>query len=186
MYWTQAYCCRSWPIHKTLNIKKNLNIGGIEYFVGSIKSGALSESNVEEMILPEEGIDINVGAFRNAAKLYSVKNLNKANIISSDYMFMGCCSLRNIDLPASLELIGSSMFCGFTSLESITINKNVWEIDADSFLGCINLNKVNIEERSNLKNIEKGAFAGCKNLECFNISKDIDKIAEYAFLAVKS
>lgn len=108
------------------------------------------------MSLPEEGIDINVGAFRNAAKLYSVKNLNKANIISSDYMFMGCCSLRNIDLPASLELIGSSMFCGFTSLESITINKNVWEIDADSFLGCINLNKVNIEERSKLKILKKG------------------------------
>ncbi len=169
------------PSIKILNIKKNLNIGGTEYFVGSIKSGALSESNVEEISLPEEGIDINADAFRNATKLYVVKNLNKANILSSDYLFMGCCSLRDVNLPAGLELIGSSMFCGCTSLENIIINKNVREIDADSFLGCINLNKVNVEEGSKLENIEKGAFAGCKNLECFNISKDIDKIAEYAF-----
>ena len=169
------------PSIKTLNIKKNLNIGGTEYLVGSIGSGALSESNVEEISLPEEGIDINAYAFRNATKLYVVKNLNKANILSSYSLFYGCSSLCSVDLPANLELIGDGMFCGCTSLENIVINKNVQKIDEDSFLGCINLNEVNVEEGSNLENIEKGAFAGCNNLECFNISKDIDKIAEYAF-----
>lgn len=165
---------------KVLNIKKKLNVNGTECFVQSIEFGALRESDVEEINLPEEGIDINSFDFRNLYSLCVVKNLDKANIISSKYLFSGCCNLRCVNLPEKLEVIGEDMFDGCTALENIKIPKNVRKIGVDSFFGCCKLNRVDIEEGRNLENIEKGAFAGCKNLEYINVPKDID-IAQYAF-----
>ena len=169
---------------KTLDINKEVTIGNREFDVVSIASGALANSNIEVVNLPEEGIAVNIGAFRDSTKLNTVNNLDKANIVSCYGVFSGCCSLRNVDLPADLELIGSSMFCGCTALENITIKKNIVEIDEDSFLGCASLNKVNIEEGSNLKNIGKGAFAGCENLECFDVPQGVN-VADYAFFGCK-
>lgn len=172
------------PWVKTLDIKKRVTIGDVEYIVSSITSGALNKSNVEVVNLPEEGIDVSISAFRDSTKLNTVKNLDKANIVSTYGLFSGCCNLRNIELPENLEMIGGSMFCGCTALENITIKKSITKIDEDGFLGCSSLNKVNVESESRLKHIGKGAFAGCENLEYFDVPKNLD-IAEYAFFGCK-
>lgn len=165
----------------TLNVNKIVKLGGTEYIVDSIAQGALNRSNVEVVNLPEEGINIKSGTFRGLNKLKVVNNLDKSNILSSDYLFYECSSLCSVNLPANLELVGSGMFGGCAALENVTISKNVKKIDEDSFLGCVSLNKISVEGGSNLKNIEKGAFAGCKNLEYFNICEHVDNVAEYAF-----
>lgn len=166
---------------QTLNVNKRVSFGETEYIVDCIAQEALNRSNVEIVNLPEEGINIKSGTFRGLPKLKCVNNLDKANILSSDYLFNGCSSLCGVKLPENLELIGNGMFGGCVALENITIGKNVKRIDEDSFLGCVSLNKVDVEEGSSLKNIEKGAFAGCKNLEYFSICENVDNIAEYAF-----
>ena len=174
------------PAIKILNISKKLEIDGVEYTVTSIKSGALRESAVEVINLPEEGIDIAGYAFRGLTKLTVVNNLEKAKILGPvDYFFDDCRNLRSVKLPKNLNLIGEGMFFGCTQLENMTIAKNISKIAKDSFFGCSNLKKVDVEEGSELKNIEKGAFAGCENLEYFNMPENINKIDEYAFFNCK-
>lgn len=165
---------------KTLDVQKTININNDEYVVTSINFGAFSQSNIEVINLPVEGIDINLGAFRDATKLNAVNNLDKSNIISSSGLFSGCCNLRSVKLPEKLDLIGDIMFVGCGSLENITIPNNVITIDEDSFFDCSKLNKVNLEVDSKLKHIGKGAFAGCENLEYFYVTQGVN-VAEYAF-----
>lgn len=144
----------------------------------------MKNSNVEIVNLPEQGIDVNIGAFRDATKLNTVNNLDKSNITSSAGLFSGCCNLHSVKLPKKLDLIGESMFCGCSALENITVPKNVVTIDEDGFLGCSRLNKVNLEVDSKLKHIGKGAFAGCEKLECFYVPQGTN-VAEYAFFCCK-
>ena len=165
---------------KVLDVPEKITIGNDEHVVTYISSGALSNSNVEIVNLPEQGLYVNSGAFRDATKLNTVNNLDKSNITYSTGLFSGCYSLRNVKLPEKLDLIGGSMFSGCAALENITIPKNVVTIDEDSFLGCSKLNKVNLETDSKLKHVGKGAFAGCENLEYFYVPQGVD-ISEYAF-----
>ncbi len=169
---------------KTLDVQKKININNDEYTVTSINFGAFSQSNIEVINLPVEGIDINRGAFRDATKLNTVNNLDKSNITSSAALFSGCCNLRSVKLPEKLDLIGESMFSGCSALENITVPKNVVTVDEDGFLGCSRLNKVDLETDSKLKYVGKGAFAGCENLECFYVPQGVD-VAEYAFFGCK-
>ena len=174
------------PAIKILNICKKLEIDGVEYTVTSIEFGALRESGVEVVNLPEEGIDIDGYVFRGLAGLITINNLEKSNILGSvDYFFNDCCNLRSVKLPKNLNLIGEGMFFGCIKLENITITKNIQKIEKDSFFGCLNLRKVDFEAESELQSIEKGAFAGCENLEYFNIPENINKIDEYVFFGCK-
>ena len=174
------------PSIKVLNISKKLEIDGGEYTVTSIKSGALRESAVEVINLPEEGIDIVGHVFRGLAGLVAINNLEKSRILGLvHYFFADCCNLRSVKLPKNLNIIGEDMFFGCTQLENMTLTKNIQKIEKDSFFGCLNLKKVDVEEASELKFIEKGEFAGCENLEYFHIPENINKIDEYVFFNCK-
>lgn len=63
-------------------------------------------------------------------------------------MFSGCTNLKEVILPESLVSIGTNCFENCTSLTSITIPKNVTNIDGgddSAFSGCTNLTTVTIE-----------------------------------------
>ena len=162
-----TYRCERQNVHikrvnstlKHLNIAKNITVEGTDYTVASIDPWALTDSNVETISLPEDGIDINHSAFERASELKVINNLNKANIISSEKLFFGCSKLISVTLPKNLEIIGK-----------------------DSFYGCFELTDVIIDKKSVLKKIEKGAFAGCENLIDFSIPVSIEEIDDYAFL----
>lgn len=63
-------------------------------------------------------------------------------------MFSGCTNLKEVIQPESLVSIGTNCFEDCTSLTSITIPKNVTNIDGgddSAFSGCTNLTTVTIE-----------------------------------------
>lgn len=72
--------------------------------------------------------------------------------------FANCSSLKEIELPESLEIIEGAAFSACTSLESIHIPKNVNEINchfmANSFEKCTSLKSITIDEENQTYTME--------------------------------
>jgi hypothetical protein len=72
--------------------------------------------------------------------------------------FVDCSSLKDIELPESLEIIEGAAFSGCSSLESIHIPKNVNEINygiqANSFEECTSLKSIIIDEENQTYTME--------------------------------
>ena len=72
-----------------------------------------------------------------------------------------------------------TIFKGNMNLVSITVGKNVTEIDAYAFQDCYNLQRVQIE--SGVKSIGELAFFGCQALKLAYIPANVEQIAPDAF-----
>lgn len=79
-------------------------------------------------------------AFEGCSNLSAIK-LPKYLINTGWYAFMDCSSLKDIELPSSVEVIANS-FRGCSSLTSITLGRRVKSVDTQSFYLCGNLMEV--------------------------------------------
>lgn len=80
----------------------------------------------------------------------------------ANYTFEGCNLLTSVDMPDSIESIGSSVFRDCTSLSEIKIGKNVKKIGDWAFAGCPKLTKIIFT--SQLQSIESALFYQSYNL----------------------
>jgi len=119
-----------------------------------------------------------------------ISNFNTELIEDVSVMFMGCTSLKSINLPAFegtylLNMIG--MFSNCSSLESIDLtNFNTSGVQAMSYLfsGCTSLKSINLSnlETPNLIDIS-GMFEECSSLESINLSSfDTSKVEDMSDL----
>lgn len=69
------------------------------------------------------------------------------------------CQLSEIELPDTLEIIGSDTFSGCTNLKSITIPKNVYRIQGNAFLNS-GLQTAKFENPSNWKKYQVYTYNG--------------------------
>lgn len=158
--------------------------------VNDIWDDAFIGSNFEEVFLPASIESIGSNAFKDCVNLVYFTNQNENSnpsilkyIFSSAFSgcislisinipnsvetigtesFSGCISLAYINIPNSLERIGNKTFFGCTSLVSISIPNSVETIGAEAFSGCCDLNTIIIP--SSVTNIGLNAFAGCSSL----------------------
>ena len=93
--------------------------------------------------------------------------------------FQGCTSLKEIDIPNSVDIIGNSSFTGCTSLQSINIPNSVTEIGENTFAHCTCLE--NIELPDSVKTIPAGSFSGCKSIKSVDIPNSVIEIGLNAF-----
>lgn len=107
-----------------------------------------------ETIIPNDVVQIGVGAFEN------------------------CESLTSITMPESVMKISNAAFSDCSSLTSITIPKSVTEIGSLTFYGCSSLTSITIPE--GVTCIEEFAFENC-SLTNIIIPKSVTSIGEYAF-----
>lgn len=99
-------------------------------------------------------------------------------------VFSGCSSLKEIKIPESVTNIGSGSFSGCSSLEEIEIPEGVTIIRAVTFLGCSSLNSIKIPE--GVTWIEDGAFVDCSSLNNIKIPKRVTGIGSGAFSGCSS
>lgn len=99
----------------------------------------------------------------------------------------------SVSIPDTIKTIGAEAFAGNTTLTSISIGKNVTEIEYGAFKDCSYLNKVSLSDSlvtignavfsnneslkkiilpKNLKTLGSGVFAGCNNLTTIEIAKE--------------
>ena len=99
----------------------------------------------------------------------------------------------SVSIPDTIKTIGAEAFAGNTTITSISIGKNVTEIEYGAFKDCSYLNNVSLPDSlitlgnavfsnntslkkivlpKNLKNLGSGVFAGCDNLTTIEIAKE--------------
>ena len=94
-------------------------------------------------------------------------------------MFQGCTSLESVDIPASVQSIGSSAFNGCTSLESISLPEALTIISSSLFQGCTSLGSIVVPDK--VTTIESNAFYGCTAMESVVIGSNVKKINSQSF-----
>ncbi|MBR2385168.1 MAG: leucine-rich repeat domain-containing protein [Clostridia bacterium] len=79
----------------------------------------------------------------------------------SNFAFFGTRGITTINLPESITYIGACAF-EYSSIEEITLPKNLNTIEEYLFYHCHNLKKVTAHD--NLQEVKNGAFDDCPNL----------------------
>lgn len=105
---------------------------------------------------------IGQGAFGRQKALTSIELPEGVKTISGA-AFADCEALKNVTIPASVEIIG-------------TLEEN-----SSVFDGCTSLEEVSFAENSNLKTIGNMAFANAPALKSITLPANVEKIGIYAF-----
>ena len=159
--------------------------------VTSIGYGAFSGvEGLKKIILPPSVTEIGAYAFSNNKTLEEVE-IQGDLIRIGEYAFDRASNLTKINLPDSISYIGWRAFRS-TNLNSVTIPKNMKEINTDTFTGCEKLSTIVMQEGlekinnsafsytsiselvfpSTLKTISGTAFSNCNNLDKFDLDNN--------------
>ena len=82
------------------------------------------------------------------------------------YLFFGCASITDIEIPQTIQSIGKFAFGSCTALEEIHLPINISSIDEGAFIGCTKLEVVFVWNR-NLSFLKNSAFNNCPSLTLF-------------------
>lgn len=99
-------------------------------------------------------------------------------------VFQGCKSLKEIEIPESVTVIGYEAFCGCSNLEKIRIPDSVKKIGSAAFQSCLHLKSVIIPDT--VESIDTSAFRGCRGLTDIRLPKSLAEIPNFAFLYCQS
>ena len=100
------------------------------------------------------------------------------------YCFINCMALETVEMPDSIETIGSKAFYHCEKLKSaeFKLPQNLINIEDYAFHSCYNLDIKDIEFPANLKNIGNYAFYNCKSLTGnLNLPNTLQTIGRKAF-----
>ena len=144
----------------------------------TIGSSAFAEcSNLQSVTIPTGAIGNN--AFENCGKL---ENLNLGNAVTSigdvdgGAVFEYCTSLKVVNIPSSVTIIGRTAFYGCTGLQSVTIPSTVTTIGQYAFGGgCTGKATINCSIPDNTD-----AFNGCRFSEIV-IGEGVTRIGSNVF-----
>lgn len=112
--------------------------------------------------------NIGASAFKDCSslKVIDISSINSDNGLGAS-AFEGCSSLTDINMTSSdWFYLHARTFYGCTSLTSID-TKNTVSIEDEAFAGCSSLQSIGISR--NAYNIVSSAFNGCNAIEAFNI-----------------
>jgi hypothetical protein len=85
--------------------------------------------------------------------------------------------ITEIEIPDSVEKIGSAAFAANSELRRISLSRNITEIECNAFAGCEKLETIDLPPL--LTTLESGLFSLCRNLRVF-INDGITKIDDGA------
>ena len=138
--------------------------------------------NISIIKLPKTLEFLGDGAFAKCEQLANVIIESGAKIKElNEYVFAECTSLKNINIPDSIEAIKEGSFMGCTNLEEVSIPNSVEEIGSNTFSYCTKLKNVKFESECQLKKIDEKAFYLCKELQKIKLPSGLKTIEESAF-----
>lgn len=98
--------------------------------------------------------------------------------------FQGCRSMKELNLPNSINSIGSFAFKGCSNLDSIAFPEELTVLEKYVFPGCTKLRSAVLSD--NISTIEDNAFSGCTSLSYLYIPNSVSYIGDWAFSSYKS
>ena len=150
---------------------------------------ACGRTNLSEGITDEYGTVyskdgerlLSVSSLVNFGNFYNVKPNTR---IICDNAFVGCCNLKYIDIPQSVEKIGAFAFNGCSYLQFLKIPEGVEVLRTGLFNECSSL--LHIYMPDSVKAIFSETFQGCVSLKSIDIPIYVTSIGSYAFSGCKS
>lgn len=138
------------------------------------------ESVLNKIVIPSSVNEIKEGAFASITSLETVE-------IESDSLLTWIGSeafegtgLTAIQLPKTLNSIGSAAFKNAKNISEITIPNNITNISDETFQGCENLVNVIFDEGSQIRTIGSEAFASTK-IKRIKLPNTVEEIGDWAF-----
>ncbi|MBO5796998.1 MAG: leucine-rich repeat protein, partial [Clostridia bacterium] len=138
--------------------------------------------NATEVVVPAElggypVTSISDDVFENNTQI--VRVVLPDGVTSFDSLFYGCTSLQSVELPDSLQSIGSYAFYNCTKLSDIELPNTLRFIENMAFYNCAALTSLVIPE--GVTNIGDRAFASCEGLQSVSLPKSLTWIYSTAF-----
>lgn len=133
-------------------------------------------SSLETVEIPGNVLTIESGAFVDCGIRHLVLGEGISTI--NDGVFTGCQQLSTVQFPSTMKHIG-----GFsnTSLTEINLPGSVETIGTNAFSNCNKLTKIDLSQYTALDSIYNYAFAYCKSLETVILPKGLKGLGESAF-----
>jgi hypothetical protein len=145
--------------------------GGVEEIV----DGALKNTPIESLIVPEGVTKIGAAAFMSCAQLSEVI-LPKSLETIGEGAFSGCTSLRSLELPEKIDIISEYLFSGCKNLRTLTIHPNIKTINLNAFINS-GVKKINyLGTREDWKNVSTRVSS-----KDYGELKQIDEIIVYVY-----
>lgn len=142
--------------------------------------------DIEEVILPEGlecyGTQNWDETFSSCMNLKSFTIPNGATELKSTFYF--CKSLKEVNLPDSIEILGDLTFKSCEALEEIYMPDNVEIIGKECFAFCESLKNIDIPD--SVKVIGANAFAKCTSLSAVALPDSLETIEEMTFFSCTS
>ncbi len=178
---------------------EKLNHFTVNQSVTFIANSAFENSGLEEIVIPEQVLNIGDNVFRGCKSLKSAVVENKqigenqfANCIAMETVsllggnvtsikkkaFSRCIALTSVVIPESVTKIEQEVFIGCEKLQSAEIRNAT--VASKQFVGCKQLKELTLTE--NLTLIEEKAFSGCEGLSAFRVPAKLQVIRDEAFL----
>lgn len=125
--------------------------------------------SLEEVVLSDELRTI-TNSFKDCT---SLKNINiPSSLESISFLaFDGCISLEEMHFPSSLKEIGNSAFANCTGLNTVTFGDGAIDLKVNAFQNCSNLKKLSFG-RQEPKRVNNSFNGSCKALSDLTILND--------------
>ena len=158
----------------------------VETIGSSAFKGCSALTSIE---IPASDETIGSSAFKGCSSLTTVtfEEGSQLKTIGGGYSYEGYhgafsdCPITSIEIPASVETIGSAAFAGCSSLTTVTFEKGsqlktIGRQDGRAFLDCPKLMTVNASACTSVDEIGRYAFYNCRELRLFLIGTAVPPI----------
>ena len=171
-----------------IDIPDTVTSGGQTYTVTAIGEYAFIPSrkitNVSSVFIPATVTSIGDFAFRCCKFLTTVTFAEGSQLKSIGVSaFSGTepahPRFKEIQIPDSVETIGTNAFQNCQDLESITLPASLKTIESSAFSYCCNLSEIKLP--TSLKTIESSAFSYCRNLSKVKLPASLKAIESSVF-----
>lgn len=152
----------------------NLSVIELEY-------RAFYNSQIISVVIPQSIEEIRSECFANCQMLEKVTLPSNLSFIR-DNTFSGCINLKEILLPEKLIRIGNQAFYN-CSLMDLTIPPSIEIIGDYAFSGN---SFTSFEWPKNLNVLQEGVLKDCKDLKNIKLSENLEEIGKYAFSGCES
>ena len=148
--------------------------------VTKVPDDILTNSDVEEVILPDTVKEIGARSFWGCKSLKSI-SLPEGLETLGQYCFRDCEGLEEITIPSTLKQVGGALGPSFenSGLKKVTFAEGITGIPSSIFTGASKLTEVVLPE--SMKVISAYAFTKCSSLETIHLPESLLSIGTSAF-----
>lgn len=127
---------------------KNVTLGNKVAIIGNYAFWGCS--SLKNIVIPSSVSNIGWEAFKRCTSLESVVICDSeySGRQIGGYAFAECSSLKNLVIGDNVSYIDHHAFYNCTELESVSLGSDVFNIEESAFLGCENINRVDVSDIS--------------------------------------